>query len=235
MKKIIWMICLLMLISLPAAAQDADWQVSFFEDYDDNSFSWPLGTEVQGSTEIIRSIQQSAYVWNITTADPNVLWMGLNLGYPDDAVRYRFSSEIRLPEFDPLACGGLLLDNLSDSFYAYVICNDKTYSLFRYANGETQTLIPFLRSRTMTVSMLLRSLPRSMTAGWTCITTAGAWIPITSVSAKGLSVWSPCLRPHKALKSLSVRFQSKRPGMQPRQHSTRPRWTPTLPRIPAGW
>ncbi len=143
MKKVLMICLLILLLTIPAAAQDTNWQLGFFEDYDDNSFSWPLGTEVQGSTEVTRSIQQSAYVWNITTADPNVLWMGLNLGYPENAVRYRFSSEIRLPEFDPLACGGLLLDNLGGDFYAYVICNDKTYSLFRYANGETQTLIPY--------------------------------------------------------------------------------------------
>ncbi len=143
MKKYIWMFCLMLLICIPAAAQSDNWQVDFFEDYDDNSFAWPLGTEMQGTTEITRSIQKSAYVWDITTSDPNVLWMSLNLGYPENAARYRFSSEIRLPEFDPLACGGLLLDNLGDTFYGYVICNDKTYSLFRYANGETQTLIPY--------------------------------------------------------------------------------------------
>ena len=143
MKKILWMICLMLLIGIPAAGQDTDWQVNFFEDFEDNSFSWPLGTDVQGNTEIMRSIQQSAYVWKMTTTDPNVLWMSLNLGYPEDAARYRFSSEIRLPEFDPLACGGLLLDNSGDAFYGYVICNDKTYSLFRYAGGETSTLIPY--------------------------------------------------------------------------------------------
>ena len=143
MKKVLWISLLMLLFILPAAAQDADWQVDFFEDFVDNSFAWPLGTEVQGTTEITRSIQKSSYVWNIRTADPNISWMSLNLGYSDDAVRYRFSSEIRLPDFDPLTCAGLLLDNQGDTFYGYVICNDKTYSLFRYANGETQTLIPF--------------------------------------------------------------------------------------------
>ena len=144
MKKVLWICLMLMLAAvLPAGAQEADWQVNFFDDYDDNSFAWPLGTDIQGNMEITRSIQKSSYVWNITTPDPNISWMSLNLGYPEDAVRYRFSSEIRLPEFDPLACGGLLLDNQGNSFYGFVICNDKTYSLFRYADGQTQTLIPY--------------------------------------------------------------------------------------------
>ena len=143
MKRSIVALLALLLIFLPAAAQNTDWQLEFFDDYDDNSFSWPLGTELQGTTTIDRVITNSDYRWTITTSDPNVSWMGLNLGYPEGAGRYRFSAEVRLPDFDPLTCAGLLLDNQGSSFYGYVICNDKSYSLFRSENGSISTLIPY--------------------------------------------------------------------------------------------
>lgn len=143
MKRSIIALLAFLLIFLPAAAQNTDWQLEFFDDYDDNAFSWPLGTELQGTTTIDRVITNSDYRWTITTTDPNVSWMGLNLGYPEGAGRYRFSAEIRLPEFDPLTCAGLMLDNQGSSFYGYVICNDKSYSLFRSENGSIKTLIPY--------------------------------------------------------------------------------------------
>ena len=127
---------------LPVSAQRDDWQVNFSEEYDDNEFSWPLGPESQGNLSLERSIQGGSYVWKLTTADPNFVWMSLNPGYPD-AARYRFSTEVRLPDFDPLACGGLLIDGDASSFYGFVVCNDKTYSLLRYANGSVETLIPY--------------------------------------------------------------------------------------------
>jgi hypothetical protein len=145
MKKFaFYSVLLLVLFSvISAAAQDPDWQINFFDDYDDNEFSWPLGNETQGNTSITRVIKDSSYVWTVTTPDPNVSWMSLNIAYPADAGRYRFSSEIRLPDFDPLTCAGLVLDSRENSFYGYVICNDKTYSLFRSENGSIKTLIPY--------------------------------------------------------------------------------------------
>ena len=141
MKRIFWILLITLIAALPVNAQE--WRVEFFEDYDDNAFAWPLDTEVQGTTTIRRVIRESDYVWDITTEDPNISWMGLNTGYPEDNGRYRFSAEIRLPEFDPLTCAGLMLDNQGDSFYGYVICNDKTYSLFRSSAGNAETLIPY--------------------------------------------------------------------------------------------
>ena len=143
MKRSFVALLAFLLIFLPAAAQNTDWQLEFFDDYDDNAFSWPLGTELQGTTTIDRVITNSDYRWTITTTDPNVSWMGLNPGYPEDAGRYRFAAEIRLPEFDPVACAGLMLDNQGSSFYGYVICNDKSYSLFQSENGSIKTLIPY--------------------------------------------------------------------------------------------
>ena len=143
MKRSIVVLLAFLLIFLPAAAQNTDWQLEFFDDYDDNAFSWPLGTELQGTTTIDRVITNSDYRWTLTASDPNVSWLSLNLGYPESAGRYRFSAEIRLPEFDPLTCAGLMLDNQGSSFYGYVICNDKSYSLFRSENGSIQTLIPY--------------------------------------------------------------------------------------------
>lgn len=143
MKKLLLVLGTLLIMILPVYAQEPEWNENFFEDFNDNSFAWPLGTESQGTTTLTRTIQNSRYVWNIITSDPNFSWMKLNTGYPADGVSYRFSAEILLPEFDPLACGGLLLDGQGDSFYGYVICNDKTYSLLRYSNGVTETLIPY--------------------------------------------------------------------------------------------
>ena len=143
MKKLIILFTILLSVVIPVSAQKNDWRVEFFEDFDNNAFEWPLGTEIQGTTNISRVIKDSAYVWNIRTADPNVSWMGLNLSYPADAQRYRFSAEIRLPDFDPLTCAGLMLDNQGSSFYGFVICNDRTYSLFRAAGGNVETLIPY--------------------------------------------------------------------------------------------
>ncbi len=143
MKKVILVLAVLLISVISVRAQDIEWYSEFFEDFDNNNFAWPLGTEAQGTTVIERYISESDYVWNIVTEDPNFSWMGLNLGYPSDAVRYRFSTEIRLPEFEPLACGGLMVDNTGDSFYGYVVCNDKTYSLVRAANGNMETLIPY--------------------------------------------------------------------------------------------
>ena len=145
MKKLDWILILflLLILTLPSTAQDNEWKINFFEDFDNNSFSWPLGDETQGTTRINRFITESDYVWNITTSDPNVSWMGLNINNPADAQRYRYSAEIRLPDFDPLACAGLLLDNQGSSFYGYVICNDKTYSLIHTQNGNIETLIPY--------------------------------------------------------------------------------------------
>ena len=148
MKKILLLlICCLTAIAMPAAAQDPDWNIIFFEDYDDNAYAWPLGTETQGNSSITRVIKGSDYVWDITTSDPNVYWMGVNIGYPADVQRYRFSAQIRLPEFEPLTCAGLMLDNQGSSFYGFVICNDKTYSLFRSDNGITEKLIPYSQIR----------------------------------------------------------------------------------------
>ena len=147
MNKVLVICFLLLVIVSPIAAQDPEWQLNFFEDFNDNAFAWPLGTEMQGETTVSRSIREGSYVWNITTPDPNVSWMGLNTGYPAEANRYRFSAEIRLPDFEPLACAGLLLDSTGDSFYGYVVCNDKTYSLIRYSGGSVQTLIPYTQIR----------------------------------------------------------------------------------------
>lgn len=143
MKKIVWILIVLLFTVVSVSAQDGEWQLNFFEDYNDNDFSWPLGTETQGTTTVTRVIKDSDYVWNITTSDPNVSWMGLDPGYPKDAGRYRFSAEIQLPDFDPVTCAGLLLDGQENAFYGYVICNDKTYGLFRSENGSIQTLIPY--------------------------------------------------------------------------------------------
>ncbi len=147
MNKVLVICFLLLVIVSPIAAQDPEWQLNFFEDFNDNAFAWPLGTEMQGETTVSRSIREGSYVWNITTPAPNVSWMGLNTGYPAEADRYRFSAEIRLPDFEPLACAGLLLDSTGDSFYGYVVCNDKTYSLIRYSGGSVQTLIPYTQIR----------------------------------------------------------------------------------------
>lgn len=165
MKKLLLFCLLMLMIILPASAQDAEWQLNFFEDFDDNSFAWPLGTEVQGGTTVSRSIRDSSYIWNITTSDPNFSWMGLNPGYPAEASRYRFSAEIRLPEFDPLACAGLLLDSTGDSFYGYVICNDKTYSLIRYSGGSVQTLIPYTQIKDYD-SFSAFSISADISDGW---------------------------------------------------------------------
>ena len=143
MKKVYFLLFILLLLTFPAAAQEKEWDINFFDDYDDNSFAWPLGAEAQGTTNISRVIKDSSYVWTVKTADPNVSWMGVNLNGPADAQRFRYSAEIRLPEFDPLSCAGLLLDNQGSSFYGYVICNDKTYSLFHAQNGSIETLIPY--------------------------------------------------------------------------------------------
>ena len=140
MKKGFWILLTMLLAVLPASAQE--WNISFFEDFDDNAFEWPLGTEIQGTSNITRVIRDSAYVWTIQTQDPNVSWMGLNPGYPESE-RFRFSAEVRLPEFDPLTCAGLLIDSRENSFYGYVICNDKTYSLFQSEYGNVKTLIPY--------------------------------------------------------------------------------------------
>ena len=143
MKKILW-ICLIMLVFfLPAAAQEDEWQMNLYEDFIDNSFGWPEGRQSQGSTVIDRSIRDGSYRWNITTADPNFSWMSLDPVYPEGSGRWRFAAQVRLPDFDPLTCGGLILDSRGDSFYGYVVCNDKTYSLFRYAGGNVETLIPY--------------------------------------------------------------------------------------------
>ena len=133
----------LLTAALPVYAEDTEWHSEFYEEFDNNEFAWPLGTEARGTTVIERLIRDSSYVWNITTADPNFSWMGLNTGYPAGAARYRFSTEIRLPEFEPLSCAGLMIDNTGDSFYGYVVCNDKSYSLIRYAGGSVETLIPY--------------------------------------------------------------------------------------------
>lgn len=142
-RTVCFCLVLVFLLFLPAAAQEGGWQLNFFEDFNDNGFGWPLGTDAHGATVISRSIQDSRYVWNITTADPNFSWMGLNVGYPSNAARWRFSAEVRLPDFDPLACGGLLLDGTNDAFFGFVVCNDKTYSLIRYEGGSVRTLIPY--------------------------------------------------------------------------------------------
>ena len=143
MKRILCVLILSLILVLPAAAQREEWQVNFREDFDSNEFGWPLGAESQGNLNVERRIQDSAYVWNVTTSDPNVVWMRLNPGYPEAAARYRFSTEVRLPDFDPLACGGLLLDGNGDTFYSFVVCNDKTYSLQRNTNGNMEILIPY--------------------------------------------------------------------------------------------
>jgi hypothetical protein len=143
MKKLILIIIFLLSIAIPVSAQDDDWRVEFFEDYDNNAMEWPLGTEIQGTMNINRVIKESAYVWDVVSADPNVSWMGLNFLYPTDVERYRFSAEVRLPDFDPLTCAGLMLDNQGSTFYGFVICNDKTYSLFKSTAGKVETLIPY--------------------------------------------------------------------------------------------
>lgn len=141
MKRLLWTVLAVLTLILPASAQD--WKVDFFEDFDNNNFGWPLGEETQGTTSINRVIRDSAYIWTVTTQDPNISWMALNPGYPESSERFRFTAEIRLPEFDPLSCAGLLLDGQADSFYGFVICNDKTYSLLRSSGGTVETLIPY--------------------------------------------------------------------------------------------
>ena len=88
MKKLYGILILFFLafLTLPSTAQDNEWKINYFEDFDDNSFSWPLGDETQSTTRINRFITESNYVWNITTSDPNVSWMGLNLNNPSDAM-----------------------------------------------------------------------------------------------------------------------------------------------------
>ena len=143
MKKLIWICLFLLVFTFSAGAQDAEWQTVFFEDFDDNSFAWPLGHDLQDVMSVDRMIKDSSYVWSITTPDPTFSWMGVTEEYPADANRYRFSTEVRLPDFDPLACGGLLLDNRGNSAYGYVVCNDKTYSLIEFSAAGVKTLIPY--------------------------------------------------------------------------------------------
>ena len=66
----------------------------------DGNWQWRLRPHFL-SQDLSRSIRDSRYVWNITTADPNFSWMALDPGYPAEAGRYRFSAEIRLP---PVRC-----------------------------------------------------------------------------------------------------------------------------------
>ena len=51
MRKLIWFFLFLIITTIPVSAQETEWRVSFFDDFDDNSFSWPLGTEVQGTAD----------------------------------------------------------------------------------------------------------------------------------------------------------------------------------------
>ncbi len=144
MKKIFLLTLLTLLIVLPACAQtEESWTLNFFDDFDDNSFAWPLGSQTSGNTTVSRSIQDSNFVWNIQTSDPNVLWMGVNIEAPAEETRYRYATEVLLPDFDPLACGGLMFGSQNGSFYGYVVCNDKTYSLLKYDGGNVTTLIPY--------------------------------------------------------------------------------------------
>ena len=76
MKRILWICLVILLTALPAAAQESDWVLDFFEDFDDNSFAWPLGTESRGGMVITRTIRNSNYVWSLSTSDPNFTWMG---------------------------------------------------------------------------------------------------------------------------------------------------------------
>ena len=143
MKRVFWIFMVLLILAFPAAAQEDEWRMNINEDFTDNSFGWPEGRESQGSTIIDRAVRDGSYQWNITTADPNFSWMALTPAYPEGSARWRFAAQVRLPDFDPLTCGGLALDSHGDSFYGYVVCNDKTYSLFRYAGGNVETLIPY--------------------------------------------------------------------------------------------
>ena len=141
MKKFIWIFLTILIFTLPVSAQE--WRTEFFEDFEENYFNWPLGTETQSAAEINRVIKESDYIWTVKASEPNLFWMSVGVGYPADSERYRFSAEIQLPEFDPVTCAGIQLDTQGSSFYGYVICNDKTYSLLHVDNGNVETLIPY--------------------------------------------------------------------------------------------
>ena len=70
MNKVLVICFLLLVIVSPIAAQDPEWQLNFFEDFNDNAFAWPLGTEMQGETTVSRSIREGSYVWNIPRPTP---------------------------------------------------------------------------------------------------------------------------------------------------------------------
>lgn len=144
MKKTLLLALLVLFMTLPVSAQtEESWTLNFFDDFDDNAFGWPLGSQTSGAATVSRSIQDSSFVWNVQTTDPNVLWMGVNLEAPAGETRYRYAAEVLLPEFEPLACGGLMFGNQGGGFYGYVVCNDKTYSLLRYDGGNVTNLIPY--------------------------------------------------------------------------------------------
>ena len=67
MKQVYFLLfIILLLLAIPAAAQEIEWDINFFDDYDDNSFSWPLGAETQGTADINRVIKDISHATSAT-------------------------------------------------------------------------------------------------------------------------------------------------------------------------
>lgn len=142
MKRLI-LLFICFLCFLPVSADEGTWEPLFTETFESADYGWPIGPAAEGALEISRSVSDGNYIWEVTTPDPNVTFLALPPEYPQNAERFRFSTEIRLPDFTPYACAGILFDGGTDSFNAYMVCNDKTYGLLQYQNGALTSAIPF--------------------------------------------------------------------------------------------
>ncbi len=151
-KKITLALIYLFVLVYPVSAQDnladtgTDWTVLYQSDFSNlQQTDWPIGVTTTGTSIVQYAITEQRYHWQITSPDGQFSWLGTPAVTFSADTQIAFSAAIALPYFSPSICGGLLLGDPADadSFYTFLLCNDSTYGLYRYQEGNWIQAIPF--------------------------------------------------------------------------------------------
>lgn len=120
------------------------WDLIFFDPFDDNSHSWPVKTSFSSESEITWSIESGKYRWQAQATDGYSWWVC----YDDyDLSRYYYAAEAFAIRGYDLADHGIIFHcshpNDQYQLYLFLIRHPDQFAVYAYQNGDWNRLYPW--------------------------------------------------------------------------------------------
>jgi len=120
------------------------WNLSFFDPFDDNSHNWPVKTSFSNDSEITWSIENGKYRWQAQATNGYSWWVCYD---EYDLSRYYYAVEAFAIRGYDLADHGIIFHcshpNDEYQMYLFLIRHPDQFAVYAYQNGDWNRLYPW--------------------------------------------------------------------------------------------